>query len=51
MTVSGDLKRGCSPMSWCSDTDLLTAPADRISHAKVLRTIVNGTSRFVDSAG
>lgn len=31
------------------DTDLLTTPADRISHAKVLRTIVNGASRFVDS--
>ena len=32
------------------DTDLVTSPADRISHAKVLRTIVNGASRFVDSA-
>ena len=32
------------------DADLFAVPADRISHAKVLRTIVNGASRFVDSA-
>jgi predicted amidohydrolase YtcJ len=32
------------------DTDLRRAPADRIAHAKVLRTIVGGVGRYADSA-
>lgn len=33
------------------DTDLVESPPEQIENAKVLRTIVNGTTRYVDSAG